>query len=87
MNRPDRTVGNDAYPGGFAICNCFVKSLSRFLNTKKTGRRDDSRARSFHFLIVSIQTHCKGIENFCSLPNKSAEPTEIFSEFVVLSNE
>lgn len=78
------TVGNDAYPGGFAICNCFVKSLSRFLNTKKTGRRDDSRARSFHFLIVSIQTHHKGIENFCNIPNKYAVRTEIFSEFIVL---
>lgn len=87
MNRPDRTVGNDAYRGGFLVCNCFVKSLSRFLNTKKTGRRDDSRARSFHFLIVSIQTHRKGIENFCNLSNKSAEQSEIFNEFVVLFSE
>lgn len=56
----------------------------RNINTKKTGRRDDSRARSFHFLIVSIQTHRKGIENFCNLSTKSAEQTETFNEFVVL---
>ena len=36
INRPDRTVGNDPYPGGFSVCNSFVNGLSRFFSIEET---------------------------------------------------